>query len=143
MEVLVELVFEIIGQLVVELLIYAGLRGLARLLSNPVAQAVLGFAIALGGGYGGGYWWGSRLTRLGRTDPPKSLWVSAGLAVVFIALALVKGLRDQPADEVAPTTGLDLLLPWRWSPTRLLGFATLNTAVGIGIAVGFTPQALR
>lgn len=103
-----------------------------------MVKAVLGLAVGAAVGFGGGYWWGSRLTELGRTDPPRSLWVSIALAGAFVALAVVRAVRRRrPVADDTVT-----LAPWRWSVLRLLGFAVLNVAVAAGIAAGFTPRAL-
>lgn len=145
-EILFELVFEILGQIIFEFLLEGTFRGLARVLSNRIVRAVLGTGLGVAVGYGVGYWWGSRLTELGRTDPPKSLWVSIGLAVLFITLAVVQALRRESRQEDAESRRERLaaaLAPWRWSVVRLLGFALLNAAAAVGIAVGFTPRPLR
>ena len=144
MEIILELLFELVGQVVFEILLEGVFRSVARLLSNRIVRAILGAGLAVAGGYWAGYWWGSRLTELGRTDPPKSLWVSAGLAAFFVVLALVRTVRGEARlDRAAPHREriAERLLPWRWSLGRLLGFALLNTAVASGIAAGFTPQA--
>lgn len=146
MEIVLELLFEIVGQVVFEFLLEGVFRGVARLLSNRIVRVVLGSGLAVAVGYGGGYWWGSRLTELGRTDPPKSLWVSVSLVVFFLALALIRMARREVRQENASLQRewiAERLLPWRWSLGRLLGFALLNAAVAAGIAVGFAPQALR
>ena len=146
MEIVLELLFEIVGQVVFEFLLEGVFRGVARLLSNRIVRVVLGGGLAVAVGYGGGYWWGSRLTELGRTDPPKSLWVSVSLVVFFLALALVRMARREVREENASPQRewiAERLLPWRWSLGRLLGFALLNAAVAAGIAVGFDPQVLR
>ena len=144
-EVLFELLFEIVGQVILELLLEGTFRGVARLLSGRTTRALLGATVGVAAGYGGGYWWGSRLTELGRTDPPKSLWVSIGLAALFLTLAVVKARRGEPrpTDRVPGQRMADVLAPWRWSVMRLLGFALLNAAVATGITVGFTPRPLR
>ena len=154
MEILFELVFEILGQFILEILVEGGFRGVARLLSNRMVRAVLGAGLAVAAGFAGGYWWGSRLTELGRTDPPTSLWVSLGLAALFLAIAVVQALRRaSPIETVgdpSPTAPplyrhriAERLAPWRWSVARLSGFALLNAAAAAGIAAGFTPRALR
>ena len=141
MEVLFELVFEVVLQFVGEVLFDAGFRVVGRVLANRVVRAV----IAIGAGFGAGYWWGARLSELGRTEPPSSLWVSIGLAVVFGTVALVKVLRDEshrfPAESRMDRFEL-AFTPWRWSPARLLGFALVNVAVAAGIAAGFDPRPL-
>ena len=140
LSVLVELLIEIVGQVVFELVLEGTFRGIARLLENRVVRTVLGALLAAAVGYGGGYWWGARLTELGRTDPPTSLWVSIGLAVLFLALAAARvGARG--AGSASPGVG-DRLLPWRWSAPRLLGFALMNGAAAAGITVGFVPRPL-
>ena len=81
---------------------------------------------------------GGSADRAGRTDPPKSLWVSIGLAGVFVALAVARAVRRRrPVADDGVT-----LLPWRWSVLRLVGFAVLNVAAAAGIGAGFTPRAL-
>ncbi len=153
MEILLELVFEIFGQFILEILMEGTFRGVARVLKNRIVRAVLGAGLAVAAGSAGGYWWGSRLTELGRTDPPTSLWVSMGLAAVFLTLAVVQAIRRaSPIETVtdsSPTATppyrhriAERLAPWRWSVARLSGFALLNAAAAAGIAAGFTPRAL-
>ena len=146
MEILFELVFEVLGQVIFEFLLEGTFRGLARVLSNRIVRAALGIGLGAAVGYGGGYWWGSRLTELGRTDPPNALWVSIGLAVLFITLAVVQTLRRESRQGDAESRRerlAEAVAPWRWSRMRLLGFALLNTAAAFGIAAGFTPRQLR
>ncbi len=144
MEILFELVFEILGQFVLEILMEGTFRGVARLLSNRIVRGALGAGFAVAAGFAGGYWWGSRLTELGRTDPPTSLWVSIGLAALFLGIALVQGLRRPSGDTELHDGGIaERLVPWRWSVGRLLGFALLNAAAASGIAAGFVPRPLR
>ena len=139
MEILFELLFEVVLQFVGEVVLEAGFRVVGRVLANRVVRAVLGMAA----GFGGGYWWGARLSELGRTEPPRSLWVSIGLAVFFGTVALVKVLRREPP-RLRPDSRMErfeqAFTPWRWSPARLLGFALVNVAVAAGIAAGFDPQ---
>ena len=138
MEIIFELIFEFLGQIVLEFLLDGLGRGVARVLRNRVVKAVLGLAVGAAVGFGGGYWWGSRLTELGRTEPPRSLWVSIALAGVFVALAVVRAVRRRrPVAHDGVTHA-----PWRWSVLRLLGFALMNAAAAAGIAAGFTPRAL-
>ena len=139
MEIILELVLEFLGQVILEFLLDGIGRGAARVLRNRVVKAVLGVTVAAAVGYGGGYWWGARLTELGRTEPPKSLWVSIALAGMFVALAVVRAVRRRrPVADDAVT-----LMPWRWSVLRLVGFAVMNAAAAAGIAAGFTPRVLR
>ena len=138
MGIILELVLEFVGQILLEFLLDGIGRGVARVLRNRVVKAVLGLAVGAAVGFGGGYWWGSRLTELGRTDPPRSLWVSIALAGAFVALAVVRAVRRRrPVADDTVT-----LAPWRWSVPRLLGFAVLNVAAAAGIAAGFTPRSL-
>jgi hypothetical protein len=134
---IVEFLLEIVGQLVLELFIDLVGRGVGRALRTPFVKAVLGLAVAAAVGFGGGYWWGDRLTELGRTDPPRSLWVSIGLAGVFVAFAVVRAVRGRPFSERHV-----LFVPWRWPVLRLVSFAVMNATAAAGIAAGFTPRAL-
>lgn len=146
MEVLLEVIFEFLFQFLFELVLEGAFRGLARPLRNRIVRAVLGVGLALAVGYGGGFWWGSRLTESGRTQPPKSLWVSIGLAVLFGTVTAVQALRREPK-PAPPLSARDRLVaaltPWRWSVVRLLGFALFNAAIATGIAAGFEPRPLR
>jgi hypothetical protein len=152
MEIIFELLFEIVGQLVFEVLVEAGFHGTAKVLSNKKVRIVLGTVAAVGGGYLFGHWWGARASGPGDTDVPTSLWVSLALAAVFVTLALVRLLRGGASDG----TDLDSHLvglpwherlarsvtPWQWPAVRLLGFALLNASIATGIAVGYTPHPL-
>ena len=141
MEFLFEILFEVVFQFVGEVLLDAGLRGVARVLANRVVRA----ALAIAAGFGAGYWWGVRLSELGRTEPPSSLWVSIALAAFLGTIALVKALRGEPS-RAPVDSRMDrfemAFTPWRWSAARLLGFALVNVAIATGIAAGFDPQAL-
>ena len=140
MEVIFELLFELVFQFVFEVVMEAGFHGLGRALANRYVRAVLGVGLALSGGYGAGWWWGERLNELGRTTPPRSLWISLAFAVAFTGLAVVRVLRER--NEVSEDRGHSHWRPWRWSPWRLLGFALLNVSVAGGIAAGFDPRPL-
>ncbi|HJV09600.1 MAG TPA: hypothetical protein VJ653_07955 [Acidimicrobiales bacterium] len=141
MEILFELLFEVVFQFVGEVVLELGFRALGRLLGNRFVR----LAIGAGAGFGGGYWWGARLTELGRTEPPRSLWVSIGLAVVLGSVALVKVLRDDPP-RFPPDGRLarigETFTPWRWPAGRLAAYALVNVAVAAGIATGFDPRAV-
>src|SRR5205085_7109386 len=108
LEIIFNLLFEIVGQLLVEALFEAGFHGLAKALGHRVVRAVLGVALGAAIGFGGGYWWGARLTEAGRTDPPTSLWISIALALAFAVLAVVRLLRGRDWSEQRRA------LPWRW-----------------------------
>ena len=137
MGIIVEFLLEIVGQLVIELLFDLVGRGIGHVLRNRVVRALLGLAVSAAVGFGGGYWWGARLTELGRTDPPSSLWVSIGLAGVFVAFAVARAVKGRPFSERHVR-----FVPWRWSVLRLVSFAVMNAAGAAGIAAGFTPRAL-
>jgi hypothetical protein len=148
MEFLFELLFEFIAEVVVqflfELVLETGARGVAQLLKNRVVRGLLGAVLLLGGAFAGGLWWGARLTELGRTDPPRSLWVSIGLGGAFLAAAMAQWLRDRrrPDRETRPSSSRSLR-PWHWRAGRLTLFAAINVAVATGIATGFDPRPLR
>jgi hypothetical protein len=148
MEVIFELLFEVVGQLLIELVFNLGFRGVGRLLSNRIVRFVLG--VTLGGAlaYGGGWWWGDRLSEPGRTDAPSALYVSIGLAVAFGALAVARAIKGRRDDSFhvgvgdlleEPGESLRLLSPVHWPAGRLLAFSLINVAVALGISAGFTP----
>ena len=141
MEIVIELLVELVGQFLLEVVADAGFRSVGKLLSNRYVRAVLGGVAAIGAGLAAGAWWGARLTEAGRTDPPSSLWVSLALASAFLALAVVRWVRETTEPD-GDRRHCDRLRPWAWSPLRLLAFATLNASVAVGIALGFTPLRL-
>jgi hypothetical protein len=144
MEILFELLFETVGQLLLEVLAEAGLRPARWALRNRVARWVLGAGVAVVAGFVGGVWWGARLTEAGRTQEPRTVWVSLVLASVFSLAAIVVWARRRTF--VSPTDiGGDWrlrLLPWRWPPGRLLIYSLLNLSVAAGVAAGFDPRGV-
>ena len=143
MEILLELVIQILGQFILEILMEGTFRGVAGLLLNRVVRGVLGAGLALAAGYACGYWWGSRLTELGRTDPPTSLWISIGLATLFLTIALVQGLRGASEGTEPYNEGIaERMAQWRWSVARLSGDALLTAAAAAGVAAGVAPRPL-
>ena len=149
MEVIFELLFEVVGQVLVEALFDLGFRGVGKLLGNRIVRWVLGTLAGAALAYGGGWWWGDRLSEAGRTDAPSSLYVSIGLAVTFGVLAILRAAHGRRQDSFRVTAGdlldepgesLRLLSPVHWSPWRLLGFCLVNIAVAMGISAGFTPD---
>jgi hypothetical protein len=152
MEVIFELLFEIVSQLLLELVFNVGFRGVGRLLSNRFVRGVLGIVVGGALAYGGGWWWGDRLSEAGRTDAPSSLYVSIGLAVAFGALAALRAIKGRRDDSFHVSVGdlleepgesLQLLSPVHWSAVRLLAFSLINVAVAFGISAGFTPDGVR
>lgn len=136
-----ELIFELVIQTVGEVLVEIGFRRLGRFLTSRAGRVVLR-VVALVVAFSGGFWWGTALTEVGETAPPRALWVSVGLMLAFLVLAVARP-SDEPADDPG-TDGVverfaDALRPWTWTRSRLLGFASLNGCVAAGIALGFTP----
>ena len=145
MEIIFELLFEVVGQLLVELVFNLGFRGVGRMLSNRVVRFVLGVTVGGALAYGGGWWWGDRLSEVGRTEAPSSLYVSIGLAVAFGTLALVRAVNGRRHDSFDvsfgdvledPGESLPLLSPVHWPAGRLLTFSLINVAVALGISAG-------
>jgi hypothetical protein len=152
MEVVFELLFEVVGQLLIELVFNLGFRGVGKLLSNRFVRVVLGIGVGGAVAYVGGWWWGDRLSEVGRTEAPSSLYVSIGLAVAFGALALLRAAKGPRDDSFHVSVGdlleepgdsLQLLSPVHWSAWRLLAFSLINVAVAFGISAGFTPDGVR
>ena len=138
---MLELVFELLFQIVFEF----ALELPFELFKSRTGRRVFSAAFMAACGFAGGFWWGDRLSELGRTDPPRALWISIGLSVVFVALAVwqwQRGNHDDPSGTVRAWDWAEELLPWRWSAVRLLVFAFTNAAVAAGMAAGFQPQAV-
>jgi len=152
MEVIFELLIEVVGQLLIEVVVNVGFRGVGKLLSNRFVRALFGVGVGGAVAYGGGWWWGDRLSEVGRTEAPSSLYVSIGLAVAFGALALLRAVKGPRDDSFHVSVGdmleepgesLQLLSPVHWSVWRLLAFSLINVAVAFGISTGFTPDGVR
>jgi hypothetical protein len=148
MEIIFELLFELVFQFLAEVLGNLGIEAIDRVLSNRVARGITGAILAIGVGFGVGWWWGNRHVAIGNTDVPNSLFISIGLAILFAVLCGVAAIRefstsDRPEVVHPPFWSADRWLPWRWPPGRLAGFALLNASIAIGITVGFTPEEVR
>lgn len=134
MELIFEVLFQFVFEVVGEVLFQAGYHGTARVFRSRVGRIILASAAGLGAGL----LWGIRLSEAGRVQVPRALWVSLALCAVFALVALWRWrLGRRPGDDalVAP--------PWRWAAYRLAGFALLNAAIAVGIGLGFNPQPLR
>ena len=144
MEVLFEFIAEVVLQFVFEVILEGGARGAAQVLKNRVVRSLLRAILLLGGAFAGGLWWGDRLTDLGRTEPPRSIWVSIGLAGAFLIAAAATWRREQrrPDADVRARSSRNPR-PWQWPAARLALFAAVNAAVASGIATGFDPRPLR
>jgi len=133
-EIIFELVFQVLFEIIGQVLFEIGLRGTARVVRSRIGRFVLGSAV----GFGGGLWWGARLSERGRVEEPRTLWISLGLAIAVGLAALWRWRAANPKDEPSPFSP-----PWRWPAHRLVGFAVLNAAVAAGVAIGFDPRPLR
>ena len=76
-EVVLQLVFEVLGESLVE----AGFHGAAMVLRSRIGPVVVASVV----GFGAGLWWGVRLSERGRTHEPRTLWISLALGVVAAA----------------------------------------------------------
>ena len=151
MEVILEILFEGVFQLILEILSELGFRGVGKLLSNRVVRWVLGTVSAAALAYGAGWWWGNRATEAGDTEIPTSFFVSIGLAVVFTVLAVARAVRGRRRDTFRvtwsdlfdePAESFRLMSPVHWSALRLVGFALVNVAVALGVHAGYTTEVL-
>ncbi len=149
MEVLIELLFEVVGQIVLEGLVGLGFKGVGRWFARPWVRAALALGVGGSLAFAGGWWWGQRLSDGARVELPGSFYVSIGLAVVFGILAIVRAERGPRPDTFGvgledvleePGESLRLLSPVHWSPWRLAGFSFINVVAAVGINVGFTPS---
>lgn len=149
MEVILELLFEGVFQLVLEILSEFGFRGIGKVLSNRVVRWVVGTVTGAALAYGAGWWWGNRATEAGDAEIPTSFAVSIGLAVVFGVLALLRALRGRRRDTFRvswtdlfdePAESIRLMSPVHWSALRLLGFCLVNVAIAVGINAGYTTE---
>jgi hypothetical protein len=130
-EILIQFVIEVLGEFLVEV----GFRGAAAVLRSWVGR----YVITVIAGFGGGLWWGAHLTARGRTQEPRTLWVSLGLAAICAVWALLRRTQKQLPDQ---RTGFLSIFapPWRWPAYRFAGFAALNAAIAGGVLVGFRPH---
>jgi hypothetical protein len=132
MDSVMDFLFEVILQVIFEVVVQLGLHGAARVLKSRLGRSV----VAASAGFAFGVWWGAHLADAGTGHRPRLFWVSialAGTALLVLAIRRQQSNRELQPDE--PVT----VLPWRWPPHRLVSFAVLNVAIAVGIAVGFTP----
>ena len=133
-EIIFEFVFQVLFEIIAQALFEIGLRGTARVLRSRIGR----FFLASAFGYGGGLFWGARLSERGRVEEPRTLWISLGLAIAVGLAALWRWRATNPKDEPPAFSP-----PWRWPAHRLAGFAVLNAAIAAGVAIGFNPRPLR
>jgi hypothetical protein len=129
---IIELLVEIIVELVIELAIYEGAGALARVLATRTARGVAVSMLGLGAGGWAGYAWGAHVADSGQEAIPRSLWVSFVLAAAALTSAVLIPRRQTWQERLnrLPT----MLKP---TPSRLVVFALLSTAVAVGILIGF------
>jgi hypothetical protein len=146
LELLVELVFQFLFEVVAEFLLEAGWKRAARVLRHRWVN----YGLAVVVGFGFGVWWGDRLSGDHR---PALFWVSLAVAVIASVGALRRRSEMAPPGEeravaelrgLADSTQVEPGLSWRtimdprqWPSHRFVGLAVLNGAVAAGIAVGF------
>jgi hypothetical protein len=131
-DVLLEFLVEFVVQLLFEVVLDSGLRGLERLLRTKAGRAIATILVMLGVGYGAGFAWGVHVANTGQRYTPRSVWVSVGLAVLAAALA-VYARRDPDWDTRFSRVPTML----QWPVSRLASLVVLNAALAIGVAVGF------
>lgn len=129
-EVLFQFIFEVLGEFLFE----AGFHGAARVLRSRVGR----YVVASMAGLGAGIWWGARLSEKGRVQEPRTLWISLGLTAFAGLAAIWRWRRGPPFGKQSIVSA-----PWRWPAYRLVGFAILNAAVAVGVAIGFQPHTFR
>lgn len=132
-EALVQVLFEIVGQILVE----AGFHATAVVLRSRIGR----YVVASAAGLGGGIWWSARLSARGRVQEPRALWVSIGLMALAVLLAARQRTGSHGHEEL-PGLRSVIAPPWKWPVYRLVGFALLNAAIAVGIAVSFRPHPL-
>lgn len=136
-EFLLELLFQAVFELIAEGLVQLGAHSAAAIARHRAVRYVLATVV----GFGFGAWWGNRLALLGRDDLPRLFAVSLALAILAAAGAAYRMRREREELGTGRLSGrfAVLVVPWRWDAGRLLGFAALNVAIAVGIAVGFDP----
>jgi hypothetical protein len=132
-EFLFQIVLEIVGQALLEF----GFRGASRVLRSRIGR----YTLSVVAGFGFGAWWGTYLSDAGGGHRPRLFWVSVALAVLSSVAAVARAARTS-STEVYPcqSDARSSLLPWEWPMERLVGFAALNIAIAVGIAVGYRPH---
>jgi hypothetical protein len=134
-EWLIQLVIELFGQLLAEIILEALFRGIANALTSRAGRYI--FGIALGFAFGG--IWGAHLS--GNAHWPRLLWVSVALGAVAGTMAVRRAVREgwRHPDYSRGWRAL-FVLPWRWSADRLAGFTFINVGLALGIVTTFRPS---
>lgn len=141
MEIIFELLFQLVFEVILETLFHLGWEATSTTMRNPVGRITAGAVVGLGLGVA----WGVHVAGTGRTVTPTSLYVCVALAVGSAAVAVARQLQEPaPGDEASGTTASprdDRIWqwPWHWPSDRFVGFALLNMALALGIAIGFRP----
>jgi hypothetical protein len=136
MDFLFEFLFQIIFEVIGEALLEYGFSGASRVVRSRIGRWTVSVIV----GFGFGAYWGHYLSEAGVGHRPRLLWVSVALAVFAVICALARSL--QVTDSVARRhirAEERALLPWQWPAVRLVGFAAMNIAIAVGIAVAYQP----
>ena len=129
-DLLIEVVFSGLIELLGELLFEVGFRGVARVLRYWLTRTILLGVLGVAGGWA----WGARLSGEGRVELPRTFWTSliiAGASVLLLLWRLAQPRWRDSNEIVAP--------PWRWPAQRVAGYAVLSLLVAAGVLAGFSP----
>jgi len=147
-ELLLQLIFEVVGEFLVEFLFERGASGLAKALQRRQGR----WAIGLLAGFGFGCAWGAHLT--GDPHYPRLLWVSLAFGVVAAIGALrrrslaggrreslpqadVDGLAVPARQDVQPCRARVRIALRAWDRNRLVGLVCINAGLALGVVPVF------
>jgi hypothetical protein len=132
MELIFEVLFEFVAQVIFEVVVELGGHAVARVLDTRIGRAIASATLMAGFGFVGGYAWGRHVADIGHKGMPRTLWVSLGLAALAAVLA-VRTRRDADWEERVAS------VPTVLKPTaeRFAQLSFLNVTIALGVLVGF------
>lgn len=143
-EIVGQFVLEVIGQFVMEVIGDALLRPLWRRFGSERKKRVFVGCLVSLLAFGAGGAWGAWRAIDGATSWPASIWSSLAMAAAFAAggwwVQRHPVLVGEGPGVTRPSRSMPRVhswMPWTWRSRRLEHFAALNLVVAAGIVTGF------